>query len=287
MIDNDFVYQTGETNKELRDKYNPEGSQMREIQKRLLDMLLYVTEVCNKLNIRYYIDGGTLLGAVRHGGFIPWDDDVDIVVDEKDIKVLSQYLIDNPHPYYFFMDRHTDPGYYNGWPKLVDKYSVSEYHGLYEGTKNHKNAVQHKGIALDIFPYSDHVIPWINMILHSFHKRVTIRYFVGNNRMLANLSSAFIFYICKPIANLIGLLFSHKRIIAHDYCSVNTVHRFPKDRVYPLSTLYFEGHEFYVPKDYDFYLRSVYNDYMSLPPEDQRHHHDLSYHLIPYSDVLE
>ena len=61
---------------ELRERYNPDGSILRKQQLRMLEMLQYIDFVCKKHNIRYWLCSGTLLGAVRHGGFIPWDDDV-------------------------------------------------------------------------------------------------------------------------------------------------------------------------------------------------------------------
>ena len=65
-------------------KYNPEGSTLRKAQMRMTDILLIVDKICEKHNIPYFLDGGYLIGAVRHGGFIPWDDDLDIAVMRED-----------------------------------------------------------------------------------------------------------------------------------------------------------------------------------------------------------
>lgn len=63
---------------ELRQRYNPDGSLLRRQQMRMLHILVEVDKICQRHNIRYWLSSGTLIGAVRHGGFIPWDDDLDI-----------------------------------------------------------------------------------------------------------------------------------------------------------------------------------------------------------------
>lgn len=274
-----YTYQTGETNESLRQKYNPEGSQMRELQHRMLNMLLYLDEVCKKLNIPYYIDGGTCLGAVRHEGFVPWDDDLDVVIDQKYYDRLCDYLINNPHPDFVLQNRQTDNNYYWGWAKLRDRNSESKYIGNDITILYQEKILKYTGVAIDLFVYSDHVIPWLSKLVHGIHRRINLQYLVGRHKIMADVLYFICFIILKPIANVMGLLFSDRKTIAHDYLSNNSFHRFQKDKVYPLAPIEFEGHTFMAPHDTDYFLKTLYNNYMCVPPESARHHHDLVYTL--------
>ena len=275
------VYSTGETNESLRNKYNPDGSFKRTLQLRLLDGLLYLEEICIQLQIPFYLDGGTLLGAVRHGGFVPWDDDVDVVFDRKDYPRIIHYLRYHPHPDFVLQTIDTDPGYSNGWAKLTDRYSASVYTGEDPVSANLSKVKNHSGVSIDLFCYSDRVIPWLNKIIHGFHHRVTQRYFVGHLPITARLFTLLSIKVLAPTADLIGLLFSDHKTIYHNYCTQNTVHCFQKDKVYPLSSVQFEGHWFPCPNDTDYYLRTLYGNYWSLPPEKAREHHQQTVTLYP------
>ena len=76
----------------LREKYNPDGSALRRDQLALLDMLCFVADICRQNGIQWWLSSGTLLGAARHKGFIPWDDDIDIAMPRKDYNVLLEIL---------------------------------------------------------------------------------------------------------------------------------------------------------------------------------------------------
>ena len=123
-----MTYNTGETEEDLRRKYNPDGSARRRAQLRLLDMAVYLQATARKIGVACRLDGGNILGALRHGGFIPWDDDVDFVVDRKDFKRLCDYLKSHPHPQYVLQDNDTDKGFYKEWAVLRDLKSLSLIH---------------------------------------------------------------------------------------------------------------------------------------------------------------
>ena len=147
-----MVFNTGETSEELKAKYNPEGSLLRRVQLRMLDMLLYFDTVCKEQHISYRLDGGTVLGAVRHGGFIPWDDDLDVAIDSKeDYKKILQYLKNHPHPQFVLQHKKTDKGFNNIWFTIRDL--KSEYIHLDEETAKHDNLRKYRGLQIDVFPY--------------------------------------------------------------------------------------------------------------------------------------
>ena len=97
-----------ENQESLREEYNPEGSELRRLQLRMLDMLVVVDEICRRHDIPYWIEGGTLLGAVRHEGFIPWDDDLDIALMKKDYVRLLKCLKEELPAQYRLQTHETD-----------------------------------------------------------------------------------------------------------------------------------------------------------------------------------
>lgn len=274
------TYNTGETDAELKVTYNQEGSLMRTLQYRMLEMLLYFDRVCKHLGIVYYIDAGTCLGAVRHGGFIPWDDDLDVVIDRKDYPKLCDYMIKHPHPQFVLHNHETDSNYYWGWAKIRDLKSKSTYHGPYKDVANQESILKYTGVAMDIFVYSDHVIPVINYVLHGLHKHITLKHLIKKHPTIARGMYFLFFKVLKPIANVIGLFFSRKRYCGHDYIGNNVVHRFLKDKIFPLKPIMFEGYEFMIPHDHEYFLSTYYNRWHDLPPKATRGHHGLEYTLI-------
>ena len=84
------------------------------------DVLIYLHEICKKNNILYYLAYGSLLGAVRHKGFIPWDDDVDVIMDRVNFERFVQTVHDDSHQYYKLMWLTEDKTYDLPLPKLVD-----------------------------------------------------------------------------------------------------------------------------------------------------------------------
>ena len=130
---------------ELRARFNPDGSELRRIQLRQLEILKYVDGICKKNGIPYWLSSGTLLGAVRHGGFIPWDDDVDIEMLKEDFNKLCHILEHSVSDDYVLQTHNTDPEYFAPYAKLRD------IHSFINEINSNDIWYKYKGLYIDIF----------------------------------------------------------------------------------------------------------------------------------------
>lgn len=247
----------------LRAKYSPDGSPLRRQQERMLELLCEIDRICKKHGIRYWLSSGTLIGAVRHGGFIPWDDDLDIEMMREDYERLMDVLPTELPSTMALQYHRTDPTYFFFYAKVRDRRSL-----LSEGN-NYDRIWKEQGIYIDIFPLEYQPIfihkisektvghmykIWRTCTDDNLGIRKVIRWFRFNYRI--------VFPMLRMLCRMSGtdVITSGMGIPYHNP-------RYAKD-IFPLSTLKFEGIDFPVPRDYDHMLRLMYGNYMQLPPEE-------------------
>lgn len=254
---------------ELRIRFNPDGSLLRRQQLRMLELLEAIDVICRKHHIPYWLSSGTLIGAARHKGFIPWDDDLDIEMMRKDylrlIKILPKELPDN-----FILQTHeTDSNYIFIYGKLRDKNSyLSE-------TNEYDRIFKYRGIYIDIFPMEriSYPLAWIAGHMHGQIYKQLKKKFLDEKKIRnrANLIYAFNTRFGFPILRLLAKILPGKEI-RHSFGTAYFKPRYKED-IFPLAEMEFEGKMFPVPHNTDALLRKIYGDYMQLPDLNNIHPH--------------
>ena len=246
--------------------YNPEGSTLRRAQLRMLEILKVVDDICTKHGIQYTLDGGTLIGAVRHGGFIPWDDDIDINVTREDLAKLRKILPRELPSHLVYQDYFTDPYY----PTLIAKVRERDSY-MYEEPCTDR--LKEKGIFIDLIPIEE--VPnlawkakldyWYGHCLRGIHHYVDTK---------DTILSWIVLPFAWGLTALTRLTNKFRRIdqLAHVY-GFQAYGALQKKDYYPIKRMSFEGFQACVPNNPDAVLTALFGDYMQLPPEDKRRVH--------------
>lgn len=249
-------------------KYNDDGTTLRKMQLRILDILVEIDRICRKHNINYWIDFGTLLGAVRHGGFIPWDDDLDIAMLSEDLQKFMEIAPKELPPTLFLQTKLTDPSYTMLVNKVRDKESffITQHEDF---TKNYQ-----KGLYVDIFevkPYPNAPTKLQKWILR-WYKKIYFFHSVKHDVNLKNHLAALLFPVIKIGLDIVwGMLnILPKNKLGYEKRFSPYGNSYSIDMVFPTKDISFEGKTFLGPADSDRYLTSIYKDYMKIPPEEKR-----------------
>ncbi len=248
----------------------------RNVQMNILDD---VAVICKEHNLQYYLAFGSLLGAVRHKGYIPWDDDIDICMIREDYEKfisIAKQGFGEKYKHLSLIDNTTD-GYYNPFAKVVDNRTEVEME---------RHTAKH-GLWLDIFPLdgvpSSPTKAKIHMTLCAFLRVVALA-------TDANFSSAKINFtwLYKRIFNFLARAMGLKRFaklhetvfkhfkakdsdyIANLFTNNGTRSVMDKERLLKVALYTFENRQYEGYADYDYYLKRMYGDYMKLPPKEQQ-----------------
>lgn len=252
-------------------KYNGEGTTLRKMQLRILDILVEIDRICRKHDIKYWIDFGSLLGAVRHGGFIPWDDDIDVSMPSEDYHRFLEIAPKELSEPFFLQTKETDPSYRLLLNKVRDKNSffVTQHDDF--------TLDYNKGIYIDLFevvPYPS-INPKLQKKVLFWYQKVGHFFSVKQRVTLKNHIASLVFPLIKVGLDFIWAILNLKQKNKFGYEKhFNTYgNSYTKDMVYPIKNIVFEGKTFLGPADPDRYLTSIYGDYMKLPPKEKRRTH--------------
>jgi len=246
-------------------RYNPEGSALRRDQKELVRMLDFVAEICEKNNIQWWLSSGTLLGAIRHKGFIPWDDDLDIVMMRKDCHKLERILRNLESDEFFYQSMRTDVEYTNVFGKFRKK------EGHIQTRNRRTRYYKYGGIGFDIFSLEKTSAFAASMSKYTYQNVQHLTIYIKQawlRRPLIRLIEMIHFWLLIPVFRLIGKINPKGEF---HYELGTTFHRstFYEKDIFPLKTAEFEGRMYPVPNDPDAYLTKVYGDWRKLPSEEQ------------------
>ena len=247
-------------NDALRRRFNPDGSLLRRQQERMLSILVEVDRICRRHSIGYWLASGTLLGAMRHDGFIPWDDDVDIELMRDDYLRLMEILPDELPTDMALQTSTTDPNYFFCYAKVRDRRSrMSELN-------NYDRAWRERGIYIDIMPVERHPL-WVHRFTElSFgHIYKIWRTSTDDAKAMSSIRRIYAFNtrVIYPVMRFISKLIPGRRHLLGMGIPYRTSRY--REEIFPLSTHVFEGHVFLVPHDADAYLRNLYGDWTKLP----------------------
>ncbi len=259
-------------------------TELEELHQIELDMLKEIDRICRRENIQYYLAGGTLLGAVRHKGFIPWDDDIDIAMARDEYERFLKVMKKERHPYLKIFAMEFDKEYQYTFAKVVD----TRTRLIEEIGKD----LPDMGVFIDIFPIDGmgndrkkamrrmmKIIRLRSRIIEAALKEDEIK-----NKEL-NLKNKIIKETANFIIKLLGirrcyfmlLRYVKKMDFRTSYWIASAVGGAGIERELverkcfdELIEMEFEGSMFYAPAGYDRYLKNLYGDYMKLPPESER-----------------
>ena len=255
--------------------------ELKEVQAVEKEMLVQLINICQKYNLKYYIAYGTLIGVVRHKGFIPWDDDIDVLIPRKDYDVFINIAQKELPQYMFVQNEITDPDYLGGFTKIRNSNTT------FIEINNMKRRMNH-GIYIDVFPLDNCPSSRLGQFVYNLRKRllflrlrcefVIVEGGIRHNKSISGLIqlASKILRVFSP--NLERLFANTEKYLRgiKDTGLVCNFYAYIKNDKYKSEwfqegiKMQFEDIEVIVPKEYDSFLTYQYRDYMKFPKIEDR-----------------
>lgn len=254
---------------------------LREIQLNSLNVLKKIKKICEKENITYFLGYGTLLGAIRHQGFIPWDDDIDIMMPREDYEKFIEYCIINEKELEYFSLKHYLTSKEYIYP--IARFCDTRYRIEYENAKEYG-----LGLFVDIYPLDGIDLNDKRFIQQLQWKQKLINLcgtteYVASEIKIKNFMKYPLFLVSRllKINKLLQDIDSKSKKydynVSEDVECVNwgmKYYKTPKKLFEKIKLQKFEDDYFNIPEGYDEILKAYYNNYMELPPiEKQKPQH--------------
>lgn len=253
--------------------------ELKKLHEKQLNILKEFIKICNELKLRYYLIGGSAIGAVRHHGFIPWDDDIDVAMSRKDYEIFLEKAQKMLPQTLFVQTMDTDKNYRNHFAKIRDSKTTFIEEIVKKVDMNH-------GIYLDIFPI-DGIGNTQEEALKNFHSYSVLNeiYYYKLGRlskkgMKNKIRNVYYFFKSLKykdifqVENKIQKFCKNHNYDDYDitatYFGGNEKEIFYKDVYGEGITAIFEGIDVVLPSKYDEYLTQIYGKYMELPPKEER-----------------
>ncbi len=262
--------------------------ELRHLQLTELLIAKEVKRICEKHRIRYYMVGGTLLGSVRHGGFIPWDDDIDFAMARSDYDYFCDVCKTELHEPFVLQTWDTDENYPFSYGKVRLKNTLIE-EPFVSGILPAEN-----GIFIDIFPYDNIPDQKLKKLIHKagwffYNRALWMKKGYGRTIKEEGIKQKAKYIFASAIIRLLPYNYIKQRFnkLLRRYNNSETsclafdgVYSYEKNSIRrewmaPEKQYQFEDTEFMSFSDYDAYLCHMFGDYMKLPPVSQRHSHDI------------
>lgn len=248
--------------------------QLIELQKKELEAFKQFLSICEKLKLKYYLLGGTLLGAIRHQGFIPWDDDIDVGMPRKDYEIFVTEGQKYMGSQYFIQTHISDPEYSMNFAKI--RINNTTYIETVVASRK-----MHHGVYIDVFPLD--IYPDKDKLFMLKKHILDLRISASYEGLKISTKAKIFQYLSKCFyPTLRGAVVArerHFKSVKQGKNIANFSGAWGKKEIVPMDWYgdgiiqTFEGLDVIVPNEYQKWLEQVYGDYMQLPPKEKRKSH--------------